>query len=303
MTFIQGSVTDASPGPALYALMAPALTAAGYTLVDTVVISARTHKIWKSAAANNTQGLDWYLDIAYTTAGAGNLWLAPFEYFDPATDLGYRGIFNSSITTIETTYYSRYGATGHALETNWLQSWSTSPALTLTTGVFGYWVSVTGDRVIAMLSNDPTYLLYAGMYAPDPLYAAKAGAAMYPLVMAKMQAVIASSQLTSSPSSGLTRAPRSTSINWSTALAVWPANQQAVTLGQVPAGSVSYPPTAWQVMLVAGSGAAALYGMLIDTAIAAASGGVVRGDTATIGGAAWTFTTLSNGGAMLFKAA
>lgn len=301
--FISGSVTDANPGPALYALLAPALTSAGFTLVDTVTISTRTHKVWKSAAGNNTQGLDWYLDVAYTTTGAGNLWLAPFEFYDPATDLGYRGVYNNSITTIENTYYSRYGATGFALETNWIQGFSTAASLTLSTAAFGYWVSVTGDRVIGMLGTEPTELLYAGMYGPDPLYAAKVGAAMFPLVMAKCHAQTPTTPLAGSPGCGLTRAAVSTSINWGTALGLWPATQQAVQLASVPGGSASYPPTAYQVILTAGSGAAALYGTLIDVAITAASGSVVRADTCTVNAATWLLTSQTNGGALLFKAA
>lgn len=189
MTYTSGSLTSANPAADLYTPMASALTTAGFTLVDTVVISTRTHKVWKSAAANNAQGLDWYLDVAYTTTGAGSIWLGAFEFYDPATHLAYRGGYNPNDTSAsEGTYYSRYGASGFALETNWTYITCNVAQINTQTSNFAYWMSVTTDRVMVMTSVTPTSVMYCGffdMYAP---WANKIGALAYPLVTCTVNA-------------------------------------------------------------------------------------------------------------------
>lgn len=184
MTYATGSLSSANPAADLYAAMAAALTTAGFTLEDTVVISTRTHKIWKSAAGSNSQGLDWYLDVAYTTTGAGNVWLNVFEGYNAGTDQGVRGGYNSSsdTTTPEATYYSRYGATGSALETNWSTISNNIAQAQTSTSSFAYWFSATTDRVILMTSVQAQHVYYAGlfdMYAP---WASKIGGLAYPLI-------------------------------------------------------------------------------------------------------------------------
>lgn len=313
MAYITGSVTDANPGPALYALMAPALTTAGLTLVDTVTISTRTHKVWKSAAANNTQGLDWYLDIGYTTTGAGTITLQPFEFYDPATDLGYRGGVSVSSTVIDATTFSRYGATGSALETNWMGSTSYSGYPTaLVTSAFGYWVSATGDRVMMLLGNDATRVTYVGFYQPDSLYAAKAGAALYPLVGASLYpgAPIGTSATQGSVTAALTRLPPVTTLagsGWGTSLSI-PVltTSQSGSYPQLPAGStLAYPLVALPIEMLVATSSAALstrFGTLRDVALIPASG-TVRGDTVTISGAQWVLSSSAGSQSVLFKAA
>src|SRR6187402_1092437 len=115
MTYITGTITDANPGPLLYAAIETAAIALGYTLEDTVVIGSNTHKILKSAAAGNSRGQDWYLDINFATTGVvGGIRFAPFEGYNPATDQGIRGPYTISTTAIEQTYYSPFGVTGNA---------------------------------------------------------------------------------------------------------------------------------------------------------------------------------------------
>src|SRR3954466_3352347 len=163
MAYNTGAITDPSPGATLHTALASLLTTAGYSLVDTVVISTRTHKVWKSPAASNAANLDWYLDIAYTTTGNGNKWFLPFEGYDPSTDLGLRGIVSgTSITTIDATPGSRFGATASSLESgNWFGPvQGTSMALTMTTATFTYWASITADRVIVMHTNIATSIFY-----------------------------------------------------------------------------------------------------------------------------------------------
>lgn len=184
MTYITNSLTSANPAADLYTAMAAALSSAGFTLVDTVVISTRTHKVWKCAAANNAHGLDWYLDVAYTTTGAGHIWLGMFEDYNATTHVGYRGIYNSTADTnnAEATYYSRYGATGYALETNWTTVTNNVSVIQTQISNFAYWISITGDRVIAMTSVRPTDVIYVGMFDPYTPWANKIGGLLFPLI-------------------------------------------------------------------------------------------------------------------------
>ena len=288
MAYATGSISDANSSLALYNALTPLLTTAGYTLVDTVVISTRTHKVWKSAAANNSMNLDWYLDVAYTTTGVGPVHLTPFEYFDPATDLGYRGAFSTNDSTIETTYYSRYGATGYALETNWFGAATGAGILTSSTA-FSYWISVTPERVVGLSSLQPTLIRYTGFYQPDSRYVTNAGDKLYPLIKAEFSAPNESG--TGSSMSGLTRAPKATSLP-----AFWP--RIAGVGPEVPAIQRISPPlpgsNAWGqgplgCPLVVGFPQADdygrnLFGRLIGVVSVPLATTVVRGDTFTMGG-------------------
>ena len=287
MAYATGSLTDANSSQALYNVLAGLLTTANYTLVDTVVISTRTHKVWKSAAANNSMNLDWYLDVAYTTTGVGPVHLTPFEYFDPATDLGYRGSYSTNDPTIETTYGSRYGGTGYALETNWFGAQSGVGILT-SASAFGYWLSVTGDRVIALSSLAPTLLRYAGFYVPKNEYASLAGGKLFPLVKAEFSTAIGAE---TQGVVGLTRTPPATSLpaGWSRIVNVRPeisyAELKAVspTIGQTNiVGDVS---SASRLMIggVSNYYTGMLWGWLKDVVVVPVLSSVVRGDTMTIG--------------------
>jgi len=298
VAYINGTVLDANPGPALHALMAPALTTAGFTLVDTVVISTRTHKVWKSPAASNVQNLDWYLDIGYTTTGAGTIALVAFEMFDPATDLGYRGPYTASSAVIDPATGSRYGAAGFALETNWLPNAGTAGIQTsLTTTAFAYWVSATADRVILMCGGAPTVVMYAGFYSPDPLYAAKAGGLIYPLYAGKAAAGSSSTQ-----SAALTRVPPLTGgMNWQTTVET---SFSTASLPQLPGSSTAAYPFVAVPVPVLGTNAVTLgrWGFLRDV-YGVPSSGVIRGDTATIGGAGYVLASTSgSSNSLAFKA-
>jgi len=184
MTYIASSLTSANPAADLYTAMATALSTAGFTLVDTVVISTRTHKVWKSAAGSNAQGLDWYLDVAYTTTGNGSVWLGAFEDYNATTHVGTRGPYNNGNDTNnpESTFYSRFGATTSALETSWTHISNNVSQIQVQTSAFAYWISITTDRVIAMTSVAPTSVMYCGFFEMYTPWANKIGALAYPLV-------------------------------------------------------------------------------------------------------------------------
>ena len=189
MTFVTGSITNANPGPALYAALEPTLLAAGFTLDDTVVIGARTHKIMKSAAAGNRIGKDFFLDISYPTTGAATrLLITPFEGYTAGTDVGIRGPYaTNDATAPEQVNFSRYGDAASALETNWANAAATYTVLglALSTAVFNYWVSITQNRIIIFVSSDTT-MLYSGLFLPTQAHADFAGSALFPLITANL---------------------------------------------------------------------------------------------------------------------
>ena len=169
MTYATASINSATPATELMTAIEAALTTAGFTLEDTVVSSGRTHRIWKSAAAGNSRNLDWFLHLSYLTVGTGTVQMAAFEYFDPATHLAYRGTFSGAqneSTLPETTYYSRFGDTGYALDnTNWNGHTFTPFAIATSTSVaFTHWISITTDRVLVMTSAAATKVNWAGLY-------------------------------------------------------------------------------------------------------------------------------------------
>ena len=287
MAYATGSLTDANSSQALYNVLAGLLTTANYTLVDTVVISTRTHKVWKSAAANNSMNLDWYLDVAYTTTGVGPVHLTPFEYFDPATDLGYRGSYAINDPTIEATYGSRYGGTGYELETYWFGAQNGGGILT-SASALGYWLSVTGDRVIALSSLAPTLLRYAGFYVPKNEYASLAGGRLFPLIKAEFSTAVGAEV----PGAvGLTRTPPATSLpfGWSRILTVRPeitySEIKAVspTIGQTNIVGDVASTTRLMIGGVSSYYSGMLWGWLKDVVVVPVSPSVVRGDTMTIG--------------------
>lgn len=306
MTFITGSITNANPGPALYAVIETAALAIGWTLEDTVVIGGNTHKVLKSAAAGNAQGLDWFLDLNYPTTGTtGGFRAAPFEGYTAASDVGLRGPFaGASSTTIDATTYSRYGATASALETNWINSASyTGISLSLTTSAFTYWVSITRNRVIIMTTNNTTKVLYTGFFTPTTAHATEAGAALFPLVQLGLsdQGLSQATTLTST-SFAATRVPKATSgLNWGNH-GLTQANY-GVLEGTV--GGAASPFTGrfagspLQVIFGTGTTGAGYtnenrVGTVDDVALFASSGSVVRGDTVTVGSDTWYAFTNNN---------
>lgn len=315
MAFVYGTISDASPGSVLYTAIADGLADEGFVLVDTVVISTRTHKVWKCPAANNSHNLDWYLDVVYSTTGSGSMWFAPFEDFDPATDLGYRGIFaNTGSHPVDATTFSRYGSTGYALETNWATT-STGLAFATNTTSFGYWISITPDRIAALSSVAASDVVYSGFYNPHPLHVAAVGtSAVYPLVNTKLHS--SGDTVGANPTeSALTRVPGLTGTTTN-------AYYHALYVRSVSTASFFYMPGlpsestagfsirgATPVILMASTnytGPATIWGTLHDVATVRATNTVVRGDTTTIAGSPWILTTAASSSgtyySILFKA-
>lgn len=315
MTYISGNIPPtANPGLDLYNAISASLSAAGLTLVDTVVISTRTHKVWKSPAASNLYG-DWYVDIVYPTTGAGPLVMIPYEDYNAASDLGIRGPLSGVGTNTfapETTYYSRYGATGQTLESAlWMPTGSTTTGFGFTTGTggFGYQISITPNRIVGQTSLMTAELVYCGFFEPTPEYAAANAGFVFPLVVlnptnsnkvggigyTRFPKITASQEMRRQYQAGilsvLVAYPTPTLNTGSTAA------QGSYILNRVPL-STEY--TYWSSGL-----AMATYGWLRDVGLAIMDSSVARGDTVTIGTDTWITTSVTAGtpnGGLAFKA-
>lgn len=324
MTYISGTLTSANPGPALYALIETAMLADGWTLEDTVVIGSNTHKVLKSAAAGNVQGLDWWLDINFPTTGtSGGMRFAPFEDYNSTTHVGYRGPYRGSNTTIDASTWTRYGATGFALETNWANTGGSDPGLSaiLSTTAFGYRISVTRNRIIASLDTQGTHLSYAGFFNPTAAFAANAGAALFPLITAKMTASnsINANSTNNSDGACLTRLPKmpsGTGFNWVYNCQIYGGyGLIAFRSGKIADGSFTPSPLTGETALnpmpvsaafsTTGAGdvwPTAYIGDLLDVVTGVANTTVVRGDHVTVGSDTWYMSDDVSGFVILFKA-
>lgn len=311
MTYWEETIpADANPGPLVYTALETKLLALGWTLEDTVVISTRTHKVLKSAAAGNTRGLDWYLDISYPTTGiATGLLLTPFEGYTAASDVGLRGPYAAASSTLDATTYSRFGATTSALETNWVNTNSyTALVAPLSTSSFNLYASVNRDRVIVMLSTEPQEVTYAGFFTPTAAHVSHAGAALYPLIVTRLLGSndrVASSTA-SAVAAALTRMPKVSTAQWSTHCIVG-ANTMRMN-GKVGGSASEGDNQITTVPFLVGmsgaswtSGAAIHVGELDGVQCAYADAAVTRGDVVTISGDAYATSTIASPGCVLIK--
>lgn len=311
MTFITPTIAaDANPGPLVYTELATAMLALGWTLEDTVVIGSRTHKVLKSAAAGNTRGLDWYLDISYPTTGvATGLLLTTFEGYDAATDTALRGPYTANNASIETTNYTRFGATGSALETNWANTGShTSLDTPLVTTGFGVFASINRDRVILLSTTEASQVSYAGFFTPSAEHVTHAGAALYPLITARLAG--ASDRVPASTASAaaaaLTRVPKRSSINWSSHCIVGPNTMRMNGFVGGSASEVDAKVTTAPFIVAIGgavwtNGSANFAGQLDGVQCAWGDAAVVRGDTVTVDGDTYCTSTVQSSAVILIK--
>lgn len=314
MTTIIGPVNDASPGPVIVAALEPVMISDGWLLVDTVIIGGNTHKVYKSPAAGNVRNLDWYLDINYPTTGtSGGMRFTPFEDYNATTHLAFRGpISGANTTTVEQTYYSQTGATGSALETTWANTASHGQmSLPLSASAFTYYISVTRNRIIGMLTNATGFLHYAGFFTPTAIYATNAGSALFPLIMCRIKYLGDSFTGTSGAGNftlAFTRFPKypNGGINWG--LSGYTTSIMHLIGGRA---GVATHPTTNQTTLVpiavmqggqTSNSGAGFVGTLDDVAGAWILSTAVRGDSITIGSDTWYTMTPTGDQTVFFKA-
>jgi hypothetical protein len=238
MTFnIGASITNANPGPAIWAYLDTLLLAEGYTFVDTVIVGARTHQVYKSAAAGNVQGLDWYLDIGYPTTGiASRLTFQALETYNAAADSGARGVYGAQDGTLEETFFSRFGATERTLESWQAGAGTNDMGNLLQTSAFVPYVMLNKDRIGLMMSHAPTRLMYTGFFKPTAQHAAHAGGALYPLISVNVNVGASMAGAVSGNNVAVTRMPRFTAAQFSSA--TWTQNAYGWSCVTVPANSI-----------------------------------------------------------------
>lgn len=299
MTFITGTITDSNPGPQIYARIETAALADGWLLDDSVTIGGNTHRVLKSPAAGNVRNLDWWLDINFPTTGiAGGMRFAPFEFYNPATDLATRGPIQGGFdNVIETTYYSRYGATQKGLETDWNNQTGYTISTGLTTASFTYYISITRNRIIALFTNNPSELVYTGFYTPTTEYIENTavGGLLFPLVMLKMPSAsnVQGGNASNNAQLCVTRVPKFTAFNWSG------ANLNCTGIGQLVAGQVGVAPAPTtnetvlspMVLIFGTAPNTGFVGVLDGMAHGYVNAVAVRGDTVTINADTWYMTT------------
>jgi hypothetical protein len=310
MTYWEETIpADANPGPLVYAALATKLLALGWTLEDTVVIGARTHKVLKSEAAGNTYNLDWFLDISYPTTGiATGVLLCPFEGYTAASDVGLRGAYSAASTNApDATTYSRFGATTSALETNWANTGShTSLDTPLTTSAFVINASVTRDRVILLSSTEATQVSYCGFFTPTTAHATHAGAALFPLITTRLVGSADRTAANSAASVGaaLTRIPKATTVsNWNAHCVVGPNTMRMN--GRIGGAAAEGDNQITTVPFLVGMGgvswtlgAATHIGELDGVECGWADAPVARGDIVTIDGSSYTLSTVTSSAAI-----
>jgi hypothetical protein len=311
MTYWEETIpADANPGPLVYTAIETKLLALGWTLDDTVVIGARTHKVLKSAAAGNSRGLDWFLDISYPTTGiATGVLMTPFEGYTAASDVGLRGPHTANSTTIDATTYSRFGATTSALETNWANTGShTGLSASLLTSAFNLYASATRDRVILLLSTAPTAVSYVGFFTPTAAHVSHAGAALAPLVTTRLVGTSDRfpSATAASVTAALTRIPKYTVANWNAHCVVGPNTMRMN--GKVGGAAAEGDNQITSVPYLVGMGGAtwaggltAHIGELDGVQCAYADAAVVRGDVVTVDGDAFATSTVTSGACILIE--
>lgn len=300
MTYISSTITDSNSPSVMCTAVEAALTTEGYTLTDTVVISTRTHRVWKNPAANNISGQDWYIDIAYTTTGVGTFGIYLMEGYNATTDLATRMAYNTTYASAFTAgnLWSPYGATGYSLEnSNWpiragaTGSYTATREVTLPATSFGYWISVTPKRIAMMFSVAPTYIYYSGLYEPSPEHLATVTTSSFPLV---------SAAVSGSPTNydaAFTRYPKITGgfgAASSTICEMKIGNLFSVfNSPSVPGGLTEASSRfALRIPLTSSTGTNVRWGWLYDLAAVQADVTVTRGDTLTDGSSnVWVLST------------
>lgn len=331
MTFLSGSMTDSNAPATLAGLMHDALITEGYSLVDTVVIGTRTHKVYLSPAASNTEGIDWYLDLAYTTTGTGSIWLGAFETYDAVAHTAGFGPVTTG-ATVDPVEFSRYGATKYALETKWGHVSNDLAQIQTSASAFAYWISITPTKVIALSSGNATKVVYCGQFDPYTPWKTKAATdapgKWNPLTTLSLVLPNAEAGRVASVADvgcGLTRLPPVATIyDWGISVSAGCSSSTSSTTngGGGGGGAVGLVDTGWnpytdggpqgekiQIRVLrqynVGIGRAGhCAGELYDVARFGTSGAtsVTRGDTATVDSATWVLASATSSACFGFKA-
>lgn len=133
--------------------------------------------VYRSPAASNTFGSDWYLILRRASDSNVNMFYQVAENYDPVTHRASNiGGTAQAVIPVAGTYANPANPVAPD------QSTANSASLTLTAGTaFQYWVSATADRVVVGVRTTAESGFYAGLY--DDLL--PAGVTGFPLVCVK----------------------------------------------------------------------------------------------------------------------
>ena len=147
MTYTNNSLTSASPASALLAAFDPLITAVtGWSRVSSsIVVGTNTWSVYKSAAANNSLGVDFFVAFGYVTATPTILHYTMFELWNAGTSLATNFAPNSTQIPTATTWANPQAAA--ALPTTGTTIAYIDTAALPTTGLT-YGITVLADRLI-----------------------------------------------------------------------------------------------------------------------------------------------------------
>lgn len=168
MSNATGTITSATPQVDLYNAIETLMTAHdNWTLVDTAVIATATYKVWKNHGTgiteNNSFGSDFYVVIAYTTTGAGNMSIRACEDVTIGSDLMIRPCMedasNPTLSDASGIASITYASTSGAMNV------SITPAVAANTS--DYYIVLTKNNLhLGLRRSDTTttYSCYAGLF-------------------------------------------------------------------------------------------------------------------------------------------
>ncbi len=163
MTYTSGTQgATGTPAATFAATMNTALLAGGFTFVETVTVSTQTTPIYKSPAASNSFGSDWYLGLWRGSDAAVSLKLAVAEVWDTGTHK-YRNYAPNPATFTPTSAFAVNDAAGQAPGSTY--GGVANGGVTLAATGYQYWISVHPNRVVVGTRVGSTdYGSYAGLY-------------------------------------------------------------------------------------------------------------------------------------------
>lgn len=156
MAYGTGNMTSAQPAVDLMVAYDTTILAAGYTFVEQWVSSTIVANVYKSPAASNSFGQDWYL-ATYRTATTSSVSLTVFESWDATNKRAIRYVPSTSNLTPAATTYAVNDASGLLLS-----GAITRPSVGVNTSTIYYWyIHANMDRVVA--GSSVSNAVYAGL--------------------------------------------------------------------------------------------------------------------------------------------
>jgi hypothetical protein len=151
---------DANPAATFMTTLDTILVAAGFTAVETWTSGNYTAIIYKSPAASNVQGADWYLNVLRSSNSSSVVSFGVAEAWNTSTKK-FTSYAPANITTQTPTATFTYNDATGVLPNGTLMM----KGIVLSTSSFPHWISATCNRVIVGTRVSSTnYGIYAGLY-------------------------------------------------------------------------------------------------------------------------------------------